>query len=515
MTQRSPITTSRRLMSNTVLNMATHGITAFISFYLITFFLGQLGQLRYGVWVLIASIFQYRGFLTMGLNSAISRYIPVYVAHNDDSGIANVISTSFFFLLLLGLVLVLVSVIVFFNFGKWFVIQPELLGTARVLVLIVGFSYALAFPLQISSAILSGIQRYDIMNGITLFVLAVRTTLLVVLLLQGCGLLTMGLIFGGSEIMIRLLQFFYTKKLLPQAAVSIGRFNAKLLREEAAYGTNTLLYSISGLILFKASDIIIGVFLGPSQISHFSVAVSAVLALSEFTHVFSSAVKPAVSDLDARADTPRVQDIAFLTQKYTLLMLIPACCFFVVMARDFLGVWVGSKIQDAAVLNLMASVMVIMTIANTVRLAQHSNFIVLVGRGEHRIFGFLSFITATLFIVLAVVCLKVYNLGLIAVAWSNFFPIVLTSGIILPIYFNRKMRITLKETVARVWLPALSGTLPAVALILAWKVIAAPHSWFQIGSVIISAAIITCISSWFLSLSPLEQKRLIMLIKRS
>jgi O-antigen/teichoic acid export membrane protein len=514
MTQSTPATTSKRLINNTVTNMVTHAVTTCISFCMISFFLGQLGAQRYGIWVLIGSIFQYRSLLSMGLNSAINRHIPVCIAKQEYQGIAKVASTAFYFLLSISFVLIISSIVVYLNLGTWFEIQPDLVPAARTLVLIVGFCFSLAMPLQLSSAILSGIQRYDITNSITIVCLVIRTILLVILLLQGYGLLTMGLILGGSEIIIRLLQFSFSRKLLPQATISLRRIDFKLLKEMTAYGTNTLLYTMGAVILFKASDIIIGMFLGTSQISQFSIAATAIIMLSEVTVVFTGAIKPAVSDLDARSDTARVREIAFLTQKYTLLTLIPSSCFLAVMGGNFLSVWVGDKIQDAAVLSMMASIMTIMAIAHMFRLAQHSNFIVLVGRGEHRIFGVFTIITAALFVVIAVVCLKFFHLGLIAVAWSNFIPVVLISGIILPVYFNRRMRITLKETMARVWVPALSGTLPAVALILAWKVIAPPQSWFQIGNVTVSAAIITCISSWFLSLTPLERTRLIRLIKR-
>jgi membrane protein EpsK len=515
MTPNSPITTSKRLINNTMLNMVTLAVATGISFFLITFFLKQLGAQRYGVWILIGSMFQYRTLLSMGLNSAVNRHIPVCLANQDYKGIAKVVSTTFFYLLSVGLLLVFLTIILYLNLGAWFNISSELLSTARVLVLIVGFSFALVFPLQLSSAILSGIQRYDITNRISIFCLVGRTILLVVLLLRGYGLLTMGFIFGGSEILVRILEFFFSKKLLPQAAISLRQTDFKLFREMTAYGTNTLLYSMGALILFKASDILIGIFLGTSQISQFSIAAAAVLLLTELTQVFSSAVKPAVSDLDARADTPRIHEITFLTQKYTLLMLIPASCFFTAMARDFLGVWVGDKIHDKAVLDMMASIMSIMTIAHAIRLAQHSNFIVLVGRGEHRMFGVITILTALLFVIIAVICLKVFNFGLVALAWSNFIPVVLISGIFLQIYFNRRMQITIKETIGRVLAPSIAGTLPAVVLILAWKYIAAPRSWFQIVSVIASAAILTCLSSWFMSFSPLEQKRFVRLITRT
>ena len=107
--QKKPLTTSKRLIQNTIINVFTHIATAVIAFCLIGFFMGQLGQQRYGLWVLIASIFRYRMLLNMGLNSAINRYVPVCLAHRDDNGVVRVVSTSFFFLLATGVVLALLS----------------------------------------------------------------------------------------------------------------------------------------------------------------------------------------------------------------------------------------------------------------------------------------------------------------------------------------------------------------------------------------------------------------------
>ena len=196
-------------------------------------------------------------------------------------------------------------------------------------------------------------------------------------------------------------------------------------------------------------------------------------------------------------------------------MLIPACCFFVVMGHDFLSVWVGDRITDTAVLNTMATIMAVFVVGHAFRLAQHSNFVVLVGRGEHKMFGIFTLITATLFVVIAVICLKVLKMGLISVAWANFVPVVLVSGIILPIYFNHKMQITLKETMAKVALPALLGTLPAVAVIGIWKYAFAPTSWFQISSVIGVVAVVTAAGSWLFAVNNIEKQRLLRIVTKS
>jgi len=503
-------TTSKRLIHNTVFNVAALVSNALIGFFLIRFFLGQLGQIKYGIWLLIAgSVFRYATLLSMGLNSSINRYIPVYLAKNDEDGIRRVISTSFLFFSLVGFVLAVSSVAIYYNVGSWFAIEPELVGKAAALVLVVGFSFALAMPLQPATAILSGLQRYDVINLAMLVTLLFRTALLIVLLLRGYGLITMGLVFGASEILLRILHSVFVRKFLTLASLTFANVDFKLLREMLGYGINTFMYAAGAIVIYKASSVIIGIFLDTAQVSRFEIAAAGVLLLSQFLQAFTAAIKPAVSDLDARNDHIRVKEISFLSQKYSLLMIIPGGCFLVVMGKEFLSIWVGGKIQDPAVINTMGVILAILAVGHCLQLAQHSNFLVLVGRGQHKIFGIFMISMALVCVTAAVISVKVLNWGLVGIAWSNLLPMAFVSGVIMPIYFNRKMQISAAESISHVLLPALLGSLPAVVLITAWKYLAPPDRWLEILGVVVAAMALTLISSWFLSFKETERKRFV------
>ncbi len=502
------IATSKRLIHNTVFNVVALISNAVIAFFLTRFFLAKLGHDRYGVWVLIGgSILHYGPLLNMGLNSAVNRYIPVYLAKNDNQGVQRVINTTLLFYSALGILLVGVSMVLHYNVGSWFNIKPELVPSAAVLVLVIGFSCALAMPLQLYTAVLSGLQRYDIINSTMLIILLVRTVLLVVLLSRGYGLLTMGMTWGLSEIIMRALQFVFVRQLLPQVSLSLTNTDFQLLREMLPYGINTFLYAMGAVVIYHASNVVIGIFMGTTEISQFFIASAGILLLSQFLQAFSAAIKPAVSELDARDDQLRVKEISFLTQKYSLLLLIPGVWFLVIMGREFLQVWVGDEFPDPAVIDAMAVILAILAVGHCLRLAQHSNFLVLVGRGEHKIFGILTALTALLCVFASVVSVKVLNWGLLGIAWSNFLPMALISGLILPIYFNWKMRISFSESARTVWRPALLGSLPGVAVITLWKYVAAPNSWPELMAVIITATVVTLASSWFLSLEEVERRR--------
>jgi len=503
------VASSKKLIHNTLLNVTGHLISAIINFFLVRFFLGALGEEQYGIWIVIGSIFSYRFMMSMGLNSAINRYIPVYLAVNNDKGIQKVISTSIFFYAALSTVLIVSSLIIYHYIDHLLTISPGLENVTGTLVLLVGFCFALAMPLQYCSAVLSGLQRYGLINLTVLFFLVVRTILLVILLSYGYGLITLALIFGGSELLIRIAQFAIVKKLMPHISISPRSLDFKLLKEMLFYGVNSLFYSIGSLIIYKACDIIIGIFMTSAHVARFYVAAAAVLLLSQLVQTFTRAVKPAVSDFDARDEKANIREVAFLSQKYVLLLLIPSVCFLVCMGRSFLSVWVGDKFPQESVIGEIQLVMTILVIGHSLRLSQHSNFIVLVGMGEHKLFGILSAFSAILCIVLAIVSLQVFDMGLIGVAYSVFISMAITSGLVLQIYFNVKMRISVKDSIKRVWSPAFLGTLPAMTTIIVWWRLAPPGSWLQIGAVVAVAAILTFAGSWFLSFSSRERERFI------
>jgi len=509
-----PITTSKRLIHNTLFNVLALVSNALIGFFLIRFFLGQLGEARYGVWVLVGSLYRYRGMLSLGLNGAINRQIPVCLAKGDEQGVAKVISTSLFFYTALGLVLAALSVLLYAKIGDWFAIEPDQIAVAGKLVLIVGLTFAVSSPLQPTTAVLSGLQRYDVINVATLAVLVVRTVLLIVLLLRGYGLLTMGLVFGTSEIVTRLIQQLFIRRLLPTVVLSRGNIDPALLKEMLFYGTNTFLYAMGGLIVCKAGDLVAGIFLDTSAVSRFSVASAGVLLLSQLLQAFTAAIKPAVSDLDTRAEHATVKEIAFLTQKYSLLVLVPAGAFLIVMGREFLRIWVGEKFSDPSVIDSLATVLALLTVGHCLMLAQHSNFLVLIGRGEHGVFGVLAAITAILCVGGSIVAVRSLGWGLEGIAWSNLVPMAVVSGLIVPIYFHRRMKISTRESFACVWWPALRGSLPAVAMMVGWKILSPPASWLGLLGVILASGTLTCLCGWFFSVQPAERRRLLAVLQR-
>jgi hypothetical protein len=142
------------------------------------------------------------------------------------------------------------------------------------------------------------------------------------------------------------------------------------------------------------------------------------------------------------------------------------------------------------------------------RLTQHSNFIVLVGKGNHRVFGIAGAVTIVTAITFAVASVLVLDAGLVGVAAGCCIPMALVSIGFLPIYSSRAMNIPIRRSLNRSWMPALLATTPAILLIFAWSVWRPPTTWIELLSAVAAAGLLILAGAWALALDTEERERL-------
>ena len=501
--------TSNLLIRNSLYSVVAKIVYVAIGFLIIPFLINNIGVESYGVWILVGSIFRYREVFSLGLNSAVNRYIPHYNASDNYEKVKSVINTAFIYYLLTAFLFIIVTFFIYFNFLDWFRIPSYLHQASRILVLVVGIGFALIIPLNLSTAILSSYQRYDIINiGIITHVLF-RAIILVVLVMSGYGLLTIGIIFTISEILLKLFYiYFVNKQTFIFKSISFKKIDFKLLKEMINYGTNTFLYTISAVVIFRASDMIIGIYRSTEDITNYSVITVLVLVLHQILQAFLSVIKPAVSDLDARDNNEQINKLATSSQKYSLFFLIPASLFLIIFGREFLTIWVGESFSN------LDKILIILTIGNFFFLSQFSNFFILVGKGEHKIFGIMAIITALIIIILSSISLGYLKLGLISVAISTAVPMIFITGIGLQIYFNNKMNIDFLNNIRSVWIPATIGCSPTLLLLFIWQHFFTLNNWLSIIIIVVISVITTIIGVWFFGIDNFEKKRIISFINK-
>ncbi len=506
-------TNSRRLISNTIINMVSQVLAAVIGFALVGFFLSQIGEDRYGVWILVGSLFAYKSLMSMGLNSAVNRYVPVHLAEDDMDGVVRVVSTAFAYFLIPSAVLAATAFLFYVHFADWFSVPPELVEEGRQLAIIVGVSFAISLPFQVYNAVLTSYQRFDLVNLSLMTTILGRTIAVVPLLLDGHGLIAMGYTYAAGEIAGRLVAVVAAVRLMGGFRLSAKAVDLRFLGEMFGYGTSTILYLSGSVVIFQSAELVIGALISAAAVSRFHVGVTPILLLITAIQVFARAVKPAVSDLDARSEHGRIEEMALLGQKYTVAVILLATAYLVLLGERFFDVWIGDRYTDATAIGEIAGVATALVIGAASRLTQYTNFIVLVGKGTHRVFGIVAVTTVILGILASIGVILLAGGGIVAVAWACVVPMIVASLGILPFYFSSAMGIPLGQSIRESWLPAIFSAAPGIVVIVAAAWWLPVTTWLELIGVMLAAGMASAVAGWMFALRPIERARMLAVVR--
>lgn len=192
------------------------GINVLVGIFLSPYILHRLGDEAFGLWILIFSISGYYGLFDVGIRSSIVRYIAKYSATDEREDLYGLMITAMFGYTGIGIVTMTATLIMTYYVRSTFPkIAAGFVPTARWLLLMVGTSVPLGFPMGVFSGILKGLQRLYLLNLTNTCSTLLRALLIVVALQHGRGLLTVALITTSLPLLGQLVNAIAVLRHLP------------------------------------------------------------------------------------------------------------------------------------------------------------------------------------------------------------------------------------------------------------------------------------------------------------
>jgi len=78
---------SLQILRNILSNWGAFGIGAVIQFMMMPFLVHRLGDMQYGIWILIMSFTGYLGLFDFGVSGSVVKYVAEFRAKNDNAGL--------------------------------------------------------------------------------------------------------------------------------------------------------------------------------------------------------------------------------------------------------------------------------------------------------------------------------------------------------------------------------------------------------------------------------------------
>ena len=134
----------------------------------------------------------------------------------------------------------------------------------RLLLLMVGASVSLGFPLGVFGGMLEGLQRFYILNWTSIGATLARAALIVYFLNRGYGLLTSALLTVGLPILSSILRGIIVFRLC-RVPLGLKHVDRASFRHMANYGGTTFLVLVASRLRFRTDELVLGTMMSTAR----------------------------------------------------------------------------------------------------------------------------------------------------------------------------------------------------------------------------------------------------------
>ena len=489
---------------NVLSNWGSYVFGALVGFLLSPLIVHSLGDVSYGIWVLLGSLVGYLGLLDLGVRGAVTRFIAKFHTQSDHLQATRLASSALVVFSVAGMVAILIGLGLAVVIGQIFQIPAELLGAARMVVVLGGVNIAVSLVSGVFGGVVAGLQRFDYANAIEIAVGACRAVVIVVALKMGMGLVALAVIQLSMSTIRGLASLWLSRRLYPELKPSFGACRREQLETIFTFSISILLLQASGMLILYTDSVVIGAFLSPALITFFAIAANLIEYARAPVSGISHTVSPWASALEAGEEFDEVQRVLLVTARLSTLVVLPIVLTFIVRGETFVRLWMGPEYAK-----LSGEVLWILSLALTFAAAYQLVVATMMGLSKHRGLVPAFFIEALCNIGLSVAWLQHY--GIVGVAWGTAVPRLLASVFFAPWYVKRVLGIPMRRFWTAVWVrPGLAMIPFALGSYVVERWWPAPNLvlyFLQVALILPLAAA----GAWVFSMSAAERSRLVSL----
>jgi O-antigen/teichoic acid export membrane protein len=458
------------------------GINILVGIFLSPFILHRLGDAAFGIWVLIFSLTGYYGIFDFGIRSSIVRYVSKYTATRDLDEVNRLISTSLFTYTCIGALSMLLTLIGCAYVDRVFHIAPDFQSTARWLLLLVGGSVALGFPLGVFGGMLEGLQQFYILSWTNIVSTLVRVVLIVFFLNHGYGLLTVAVITVGLPLVASVVRGMVALRALP-VRFSWKHVDRETFRHMANYSSITFMIIVAGRLRFKTDALVIGTFLSSAAITYFYAGSRLVDYAGEVLSSLAQIFVPLSSQSDAAGNMDRLRKIFVAGNRACAFTTLPITAVFVILGKSIIEVWVGKKYVA-----LGYPVLLTLIFPYTLMLVQSASGRVLFGISKHGKLAVVTLIEGAANLILSILLVRPY--GVIGDALGTAIPLLGTYIVFMPFHLCSRLGIRVSSFLRQAYLLPLTLCAPLVAVLLLMQRWFVAHTYRQLGVQLLAGGLV-------------------------
>jgi O-antigen/teichoic acid export membrane protein len=416
----------------------------------------RLGPDAYGLWVLVFAFTEYYTIVDLGVRSAVVKYVAQHATLGETDELHRVLNTAFAYFGLGGIVLLVFTVLIAPVVSGLFDIPPELRATSVHVLMATGASVAFTFAFMWLGASLEAIQRFDLSYRIVIGIHVARVAATVAVLLLGFGLFAIVAIAVAARLVQCLLVYRAFMRQFPGLRWSRRFVSGSTFRKLFAFSVFTLPSTAGSMLLDHGPGVIVGLALPVAYVGYYSLPRRLLQSVLDLVHRMGSVTTARSAELVARNDRAGLVRLAVQSNRYGLVVFMPATIFLWLFGETVFSVWLTPEFAAFSA-PLLPVFLLGVVLADA---SQFNSSSMLYGLARHHGFGFLLLAEALLSSALVYYFARAGSLWNAALAASIL--MIISRGVLTPYLLCLHLRYSLVRYLADVSIrPLAAGVIAA------------------------------------------------------
>ncbi len=397
----------------------------------------RLGKEQLGAWDLGWTFVFFVRWLQLGVTSSVNRFIAQSRARNDTEDLNAVFNTSLA-ILTAGCLVGFIAAAVFY----WLVPQflsdssPELIAQAQIVVVLLSITAALQLPGGVFNAVITGYERFDLLNVIRIARDGAVLIAIGVVLYRGGTLIQAAWAYLISEALGDIAKVVMARRLCPSLTFSLQYCRWRTTKTLLAYGSKTVAQGLARGSLYDVNRLLVTGYLGGAEaLAVYSRQGALLKHALRFMKQYAQVFIPRSSALDAGDDRKALRNLLIATSKYGLYTTLPMIALFCIMGDVIVRVWMGPGYEKPLVLAIIA-------IGHALLVPQQGVYSILLGMNRHGRVAIFDWFGVALSLALGWLLMGPFGMGMIGAALALAIPMMLTGGLLMPIYACRLLNVS-------------------------------------------------------------------------
>lgn len=311
-----------------------------ISLWLVPFVLQYLSRPAYGMYAIVTDLLGWLAVSNLGVAAVFNSSGAQLLGKRDFEELNKVASTTFFAQLF--------STVFIFFIGAMVVRYPQLLfGQAPagqdiglfIALLVAGFTVDyIAQPLN---ALLIADKQLHIDHYLKFSLLLVRTGLIIVLIVNGFQLLSIGIASFFSSLVISIITWVRVKKTLPEVKIQWKYWRSNRLKILLKNGVWFTIGGIAGILIFRMDSFLIGRYLSLGTVASFVITQKLYQIAATFHQHFFNTARPYFAQAFGNGEEHKLSALYHLCFHTAFASAFGAGALIFLLNKWFIGWWVG------------------------------------------------------------------------------------------------------------------------------------------------------------------------------